>query len=698
MAKTDSKFEKLGEPIYIGKARLKNRMMKNGTGFFWDNPETGGFMEDCYISFFEALAKGGLALAVSAVAPLQEGPMPGFRALSDEYIPGWKKWADAIKKHDCLAFHQLFHLGPMSPLFAKAPPGVAPTTIPLEESPRPEFEVPHEITIPQIHDIVDRFASAAERMKKAGLQGTELNAACNHLLDCFLSRAWNKREDEYGCQNMENRTRIVVDIIKEIKRRNGEDWPIIALINGMEVGLKDGINVEESSQFAKIFEQAGADAIEVRAEYYTWADNWERRSSTHFPDMFFYPYKSSQVDEHVYSKEYGKGANQLMAEAIKKSVSVPVIVCGKMDWENGEKAIRDGKVDIISMNRRLLADPSAPRKVLEGRQEDIRPCTSCMTCYNLGEHFKPVQCRVNPSLGKEKEFEITPAETRKKVMVIGGGPSGMEAARVAALRGHNVVLYEKEKKTGGSLPLAQMVKGTEREDLMIFARWQSLQMKKAGVEIHTGTEVTPATVDSVKPDVLVLASGGAHRIPDVPGIKSRNVLTSKVLHKRLKFFLRFTDPGTLRKLSSIWLPGIGKKVVIMGGRLHGCETAEFLLHRGRELAITDTGTEEEMGEGLIEVFLKPYLFYWLKDNGVEILPEVKYEEINKQGLTITTKEGNKRTLKANTIITAQPLEPYIELQKRMEGKAKEIYPIGDTKTPGLIFDAVHDGAKTGREI
>lgn len=696
MSKT-TEFSHLAQPIDIGKARLKNRMMKNGTGFFWDDPAAGGFMNDKYITFFEELAKGGLALASTAVGPMELGPMPGFRATGDEYIPGWKQWADAVKKHDCLAFHQLFHLGSMSPLFAMAPAGVAASSIPKELSPRPHFEVGREITKAEIEDVIELFASCAERFKKAGFDGTELNGGCNHLINSFLSRAWNKRTDEYGPQSIENRTRFFVDLIKEIKRRNGADWPIIALFNGMEPDLKDGITLEESIQFARKFEAAGADAMEIRAEFYTWTDNWKRRDSTHFPDVYFYPDQPNPIDSSIV-KDWGKGANVMMAAAIKKAVSVPVIVCGKMDWEIGEKAIKEGQIDIISMNRRLIADPAAPKKVLEGRLDDIRPCTSCMTCFNLGEHFQPVACRVNAAMGKEREYEIVATKAKKKVMIIGGGPAGMEAARVAAKRGHQVILYDKEKKLGGSMPVAQMVKGMEREDLMIFTRYLTTQVNKLGVEIHTGTEVTPAIVDEVKPDVLIIATGGVHANLDVPGIDNKIVLTGKELHSRLKSFLKYTDPGKLRKLSKMWLPNVGKNVVIMGGQLHGCQTAEFLVHRGRKVTIVDSGAKEDIGKGLIDVFLKPYLFYWLEDNGVEIIPEVKYEEITKKGLTVSSQDGTKRLLEADTVITALPLEPNNAFIEAMNGKAKEVYAIGDGKEPGLIFDAIVAGAKIAREI
>jgi len=691
-------YRRLFEPVNIGKVRLKNRIMKNGTGLFWDDPSTGGFMNDRYIAFFEVLARGGVGLVVSPTGPLQEGPMPGFRIMSDEYIPGWQKLADATHKYDIPAFLQVFHLGGMSPMFIKAPPGISASSIPKEESPRPGFEVAREITIPEIHEIVERFAKAAERTKKAGFDGTELNGACNHLLNSFLSRAWNRRHDEYGCDTMENRARMYVEVIEEIKRLNGKDWPVIALMNGLEVDLKDGITIEESTQFARMFVEAGADAIEIRAEYYTWTKDPKRMESLHFPDVYFYPEHVGPLQDFVEGSGHGAGANVPMAAQIKKAVHVPVIVMGKMDWDIGEKAIRKGKADIISMNRRLFADPELPNKVREGRIEDIRPCASCMTCFNLGEHFQPVACRVNASFGKEREYEIRPAKSTKRVMIIGGGPAGMETARVAASRGHDVTLYEQEGKLGGSMPLAAMIKGFEREEIMGFVRYLQTQMKKLGVKVNLGTRATPEIVEMVKPDVLVIAAGGKDTTPRIPGIDGRNVLKGSDLHEKLRLFLKFVSPQLLRSLSSIWLPYIGRKVVIIGGRLHGCQTAEFLVKRGRKVTMVDEGPREQIGEGMVEVFLKPYLLYWLADKGVEIIPEVKYKEITSEGLAITTKEGASRTIKADTIITALPLEPNTELEMNMKGKAKEIYVIGDAKEPHLIFDAVADGSRIGHEI
>jgi 2,4-dienoyl-CoA reductase (NADPH2) len=383
------------------------------------------------------------------------------------------------------------------------------------------------------------------------------------------------------------------------------------------------------------------------------------------------------------------------AIAVKKAVSIPVIAVGRLDPELGEKLLRGGKVDFISFNRRLMADPELPNKLAEGRLEDIRPCTGCTTCFDNNEKGNPPLCQVNAAIGKEKEYEIKPAKKKKRVMVVGSGPAGMETAVVAALRGHEVMLYDKEPQFGGSMVLAALVKGFDREDILGLVKYYRTQIAKLGVEVRLGQEVNRAVVEEVKPDALVIAAGGTHDIPQIAGINGRNVVTSQALHRRLKGFLRFFSPKVLRWLTNFWMP-LGKKVVIMGGNIQGCQTAEFLVKRGRKVTIVDTA--KEIGEGLLDVFIKPHLLDWLDEKGVVMLPGVNYEEITDKGLTITTKEGKKQTFKANTIVTALPLQPNTELIKSLDGIVPEFYAIGDCKEPHLIVNAIADGARIGRAI
>jgi 2,4-dienoyl-CoA reductase (NADPH2) len=687
-------FRRLMEPGSIGSVRTKNRILKTGStlGFY---PWEGGHIQQKVIDGYEALAKGGAGIVAAGAAPLGVPPGRGYKMDDDKYLPEMTRLAEAIRKYDCPAFLQMFHLGPMYPPHLTGLGGEALSASSLDKSelPVPHLAVPKELTIAEIGGIVQEFGDQAERAKRAGFQGIELNAGSNHLLNSFLSRAWNKRQDAYGVGSLESRAKIVVDIIKEVKRRNGKDFAIIALINGAEPGLNKGMTPEESQGIARILQAAGADALHVRAEFYSKPKDLSKRDSTQFPDIAFYPETPFPLGGVVDDSRHGAGGWVPLAAAVKKVVSIPVIAIGRLDVELGEDILRRGKADFISFNRRLMADPELPNKLAEGRPEDIRPCTGCITCFDSNEHGNPPLCQVNAALGKEREYEIKPTKKKKRVMVVGSGPAGMETARVAALRGHEVILYEKEHKLGGSMPLAAMVKGFEREDILSLIRYFKTQITKLGVDIRLGKEVDRTVVEEVKPDVLIIAAGGVHNVPEIPGIDRREVITSRALHRRLKGFLRFFNPRVLRWLTNFWMP-IGKKVVIMGGNIQGCQTAEFLVKRGRKVTMVDKA--EAIGEGLLETFVKPHLLNWLDEKGVAMLPGVKYEEITDKGLIITTKKRGKQTIEADTIVTAMPLQPNSELIKSLKGSVPEVYAIGDCKDPHLIVDAIADGSRIAR--
>jgi 2,4-dienoyl-CoA reductase (NADPH2) len=687
-------FKRLMEPGYVGSVRTKNRILKTGStlGFY---PWEDGHIQQKVIDSYEALAKGGAGIVTVGAAPLGVPPGRGYLMDDDKYLPSMTRLAEAIRKHDCPAFVQMFHLGPMLPPFlvSSGVRSVAASSLHKGELPLPHLAVPRELSVSEIERVVQQFGDQAERIKRAGFQGIELNAGCNHLLNSFLSRAWNKRQDAYGVGSLESRARIIVDIIKEVKRLNGKDFAIIALINGAEPGLEQGMTPEECQGIAKILQAAGVDAIHVRAEFYSKPKDPSLRDSTQLPDIAFYPETPFPLGGVVDDSRHGAGGWVPLAAAAKKAVSIPVIAIGRLDAELGEDILRRGQADFISFNRRLMADPELPNKLAEGRLEDIRPCTGCTTCFDNNEHGNPPLCQVNAALGKERAYEIKPAEKKRKVVVVGGGPAGMEAARVAALRGHEVTLYEKEQKLGGSLLLAAIVKGFDREDILGLVRYLETQMTKLGVDIRLGQEVSKSVIEGIKPDVLIIAAGGIHDVPDLPGINKRYVVTSKALHRQLKGYMRFISPRLLRSLTKVWMP-IGKRVVIMGGSIQGCQTAEFLVKRGRKVAIVDTA--EEIGEGLLGTYIKPHLLNWLDEKGVAMLPGVKYEEITDQGLTITTKEGKRQTIEADTIVTALPLLPNTELLEELDGIVPEVYAIGDCKDPHLVVDAIADGSRIAR--
>jgi NADPH-dependent 2,4-dienoyl-CoA reductase/sulfur reductase-like enzyme len=357
----------------------------------------------------------------------------------------------------------------------------------------------------------------------------------------------------------------------------------------------------------------------------------------------------------------------------------------------GSYAVKNAKIDFTGNGRSdfvgygaaitargIFADTELPNKLAAGRREDIAPCTACGTCLDQTIQMKR-RCRIQAAIATEK-YTIDKAEKRKRIVVVGGGPAGMEAARVAAIRGHQVTLYEKSSKLGGYLDLAALIKGLEIEDLPSMIRYLRIQLDKLGVETKLGTEVNSALIEETKPDVVIIATGGTLAVPEIAGINNRNVVTTPALHRQVKPFLTLFGPRMLGWLTRFWLP-IGKEVVVIGSGLHGCEVAEFLIKRGRKVTIVDTA--EAFGEGMIDFRLGLFM-EWLGKKGVTTINGVKSLEITDEGVAITTKEGEKRTLHADSILPTSPLKPNTGLLKSLEGKAPEIYAIGDCREPRMI--------------
>ncbi len=578
---------------------------------------------------------------------------------------------------------------PLSPNHSLTAPPIGASPVSLKAPNDFHEDPPRALTIAEIEEIVDKFASAAARCQKAGFDGIDLNAASSHLLHNFLSPFWNKRQDIYG-GSLENRARFTVQIIQEIKKRLGQDFPIQVIINGIEMGQAVGIDnkacltVEDARGIARILEKAGADAIHVRSHWLGF------HIGSYLPEALFFPEPIVPVE--TMPKEYdasrmGAGVNISLAAGIKKEVSIPVTVVGRLDAELGEQILREGKVDFIGMTRRLQADPDYPRKIAMGNLDDIAPCTACDNC--LGSR----RCRINAFMGADHNT-IEKAPKKKKVVVVGGGPAGMEAARVSALRGHDVTLFDKAHQLGGLLPVAAMVKGNHPENLTLIIRYLEGQLAKLGVKVELGKEIDVSEIEKIKPDVVILATGGVPAIPKVSGINNRRVLSGAALHGKMKFFLRFFKPETLRALSKYFMP-LGKQVVIIGGGLHGCELAEFLTKRGRKVTILESGNM--LGEGMVGVLLG-HLLVWFEKKGVITITGVKEIEIVSKGVNITTADGKRSFIKADTVVPAVPLSANMGLFKRLEKKVPEIYAVGDCKEPLLIADAIGTGSRVAQTI
>jgi 2,4-dienoyl-CoA reductase (NADPH2) len=700
MAATASSYEQLLSPGRIGPVTTRNRILKTGAGMLmWHESDT--HMRPEMLAFYERMARGGTGLII-VESPTIDYPAGArwrmrYRIDDDRFIEGLKELVDVIHKHGCPTFMQMNHDGPWQAdlrhiepdqVFAGPPVGASPVSVPYEA----DFhnEVPRELSIPEIEDLVDKFAAAAERAQKAGFDGVDVNAASSHLLHNFLSPFWNRREDIYGGSS-ENRTRFPRQVIQEIKRRCGPGFACTMIINGLEVGQVLGfedsmmLTAELARENARWIEKAGADAIMVRSHWLGY------HVPGYLTDLLFYPDPPIPLEKfpkEYYAKEKGAGANTLLAAAIKKEVSIPVTVVGRLDADFGERLLEAGACDFIGMTRRLHADPDYVNKVRAGRMGDIAPCTACDNC--LGTRA----CRINGLLGTEFT-DIEPAPTKKKVLVIGGGPGGMEAARVSALRGHDVTLCEKQAKLGGLLPIAAIVKGPHPEDVPLIADYLDSQVRKLGVKVVTGKAADMTTVEQIRPDVVFLATGATATIPPIKGIDRPNVVSGMALHKQLKMITRFVPSYTVRSLTKFYLP-LGKNVVVIGGALQGCELAEFLVKRGRNVTIVEQA--DLLGEGMVDAMLFS-LMIWFEKHGVQLVPGVKeYVEITDKGLIIVDRDGVTRTLQADTFVSALPLKSNDDLLAALREKVAEVYPIGDAGKPGLIRDAIAAGLRTARTV
>ncbi|MDO8472454.1 MAG: FAD-dependent oxidoreductase [Dehalococcoidia bacterium] len=646
-------FPKLFEPINIGKMTLRNRivMPAMATALANRDSEVTQAQED----YYAARAKGGAGLIIvesGFISPPEGRSVPIQMSVDDDrFLPGMSRLAAAIKKHDARAGIQLHHAGPSSHATEDDVQPVGPSTI-GKPGARPPRELGHE----EIAQITDSFARAAERARRAGFDGVEIMAARGYLLGAFISGYFNRREDEYG-GTVEKRARFLVEVIRAIRDRIGRDYPVWCRIDGRDFNIERGVTTEQSRVTARLAQEAGADAISVfggdfrNAHVMAWRVGNELLPPSGHPPGFLLPF----------------------AAEVKKGVTIPVLGVGRITPEIAESNLQSGAVDLIGMGRALIADPDLPNKVREGRLEDIIPCVACLVCRDQALTGAGIRCTVNPATGRERQFILTPALTPKKVMVVGGGPGGMQAAVTAAQRGHRVTLYEAEEEMGGTLRLACLP--PYKEVLRELTKSLVFRVKKQEVQVRLSTKVTAELVRAEQPDVVVLATGSTPIVPKIDGIQNRKVvLASDVL------------TGSAR---------VGRNVVVIGGGLVGCETAEFLRKRGHATTIIDILPEIAAGVGPSS---RSLLLERLSFEGIVAMAGVGCEQINAEGVVICDKTGQKRVLKVDSVVLAVGARVDRELFQALEGKVSELHQVGDCSQPGRIVDATDSGARIGMAI
>ena len=632
-------------PFHIKHLEIPNRIVMPGLASFLI--EDDGSITDKTIEHYRLRAAGGPGMViVEACAVSPEGIVSHHQAriYDDRFVEGFAKIAQVIRAEGAVPAIQIHHAGRQTSSRVIKQKPFAPSPLPCPTI-RGDVE---PLTKEKIQELIQKFADAAVRAVQAGFELLEIHGAHGYLINQFLSRFSNIREDEYG-GDVEGRARFAQEIIREIRKRIGKDFPLSFKISAQEF-VPNGLTVEESIKILKLLVKEGIDVVQVSA------------GNDATPEWIAQP---MFMDKACLADSAG---------AIKKALGIPVMAVGRInDPLVAEKIIAEGKADLVCMGRGLLADPELPKKAKEGRLEDIRTCIACNTCLESIFRRGRVECLVNPVLGREKELVLVPAKERKRVMVVGGGPGGLNVAWVAARRGHDVHLYEKQNLLGGQLLLGSSI-GYKKE-LLSLIEFQKRQVKRFGVKIHLGQEVTPDIIDKEKPDVIILATGSTPHVPSVKGIEKPIVA----------LYPEALNTNNFRDL----------KVVIIGGGATGCEVALHLTDQGCNVTIVEKlaniGTQ-------LETMTRKVLLQRLKSRGVTILTRTKLKEVKDEGVIVADNKGRETFLEADRVVVAVGNKPNNALYELIKSKGYEVHRIGDCLEPRSAKAAIYEGAVLGRSI
>ena len=635
-------FPHLFEPIQIGKTTVKNRIFMPPLS---TNLADKGYVTDALVEHYSNRARGGVGLIVTEVTTVEPTYtyLPGDMSIYDDsYIPGWKKLVDAVHKYDTKILSQLFH-----PAYMAFPvPGTPQLIAPSNVGPYYAKSAPRAVTVEELHVLVRQFGEAALRFKKAGGDGVEIQCAHAHgLLGGFLTPLYNKRTDEYG-GDINGRLRLTLEVIREVRKQCGEDFIIDVRISGDEYS-EGGLTLNDMIYVSKQLEKEGVDFLHVSG------GNTIKRGSS-------MPAPGTSPAPHAHA-----------SEEIRKHVHIPVATVARINepWV-AEELIADGKADICMIGRANLCDSEFANKAREGRTDDIRPCIGCGRCLTGIMFGKPIACTVNPSV---ETNDIDEADVKKKVLVIGGGPAGMEAAYVAKKRGHEVVLCEKENELGGLLRLAAVP--ISKQELCKVIKFMARRLDNEGIDVRTGCEVTPQMLADEFKDYEIICSTGAKP-------------------KEIEAFKQFKQTMTADDiLSGRKFPG--RKIVILGGGSVGCETADYLaplvndlFPANRDVTVIEMTGSLMTGDGGAA---KSRLTQRLMSKGVKLLLNAQVKKVDESTITYE-QDGEEHTIKdADTLVFAVGYTP-------TKVEYENAHYIGDCDKVGNLKDAISGAYQLAKSL